>query len=170
MFFPAKTKRQSGLLPPKLGYSTLNGAEIMIPFYWAISDQTDATFYQRYMSKRGYMQGVEFRYVESQNSKGILEFDILSDKETPKNLSDGDAVDISPYARTNQTRYWLRGRADQDLPQGVVARLDGDFVSDQDYLREFEEKLFGFEVRSNLQEESKRPVQEKRSRQPEDPP
>ena len=163
MIFPAKTKRQTGLLPPKLGYSTLNGAEVLIPFYWAISDQTDATFYQRYMSKRGYMQGVEFRYVESKNSKGILEFDILSDKETPKNMNDGDALDISPYARTNQTRYWLRGRADQDLPLGVVARLDGDFVSDQDYLREFEEKLYGFDVRSDLQEESERPVQEKRS-------
>lgn len=163
MIFPAKTKRQSGLLPPKLGYSTLNGAEVQIPFYWAISDQTDATFYQRYMSKRGYMQGAEFRYIESPNSKGILEFDILSDKEHPKNMSDGDALDISPYARTNQTRYWLRGRADQDLPIGVVARLDGDFVSDQDYLREFEEKLYGFETRSNLQDESKRPVQEKRS-------
>jgi len=163
MIFPAKTKRQTGLLPPKLGYSTLNGAEVMVPFYWAISDQTDATFYQRYMSKRGYMQGAEFRYVESRNSKGILDFDILSDKETPKNMTDGDALDISPYARTNQTRYWLRGRADQELPQGVVARLDGDFVSDQDYLREFEEKLYGFETRSNLQDESKRPVQEKRS-------
>ena len=163
MIFPAKTQRQTGLLPPKLGYSTLNGAEVQVPFYWAISDQTDATFYQRYMSKRGYMQGVEFRYVESQNSKGILEFDILSDKEHPKNMTDGDARDISPYDRTNQTRYWLRGRADQDLPQGVVARLDGDFVSDQDYLREFEEKLYGFETRSNLQDESKRPVQEKRS-------
>lgn len=78
-------------------------------------------------------------------------------------MNDEDARDISPYARTNQTRYWLRGRADQDLPQGVVARLDGDFVSDQDYLREFEEKLYGFDVRSNLQEESNRPVQEKRS-------
>ena len=163
MIFPAKTRRQSGLLPPKLGYSTLNGAEVQIPFYWAISDQTDATFYQRYMTKRGYMQGAEFRYVESKKSKGILEFDILSDKEKQKNMSDNDSLDISPYARTNQTRYWLRGRADQDLPLGVVARLDGDFVSDQDYLREFEEKLYGFDVRSNLQEESKRPVQEKRS-------
>ncbi len=163
MIFPAKTQRQTGLLPPKLGYSTLNGAEVLIPFYWAISDQTDATFYQRYMSKRGYMQGMEFRYVESKNSKGILEFDILSDKEAQKNMTDGNALDISPYVRTNQTRYWLRGRANQDLPLGVVARLDGDFVSDQEYLREFEEKLYGFDVRSNLQEESERPVQEKRS-------
>ena len=163
MIFPAKTKRQTGLLPPKLGYSTLNGAEVQVPFYWAISDQTDATFYQRYMTKRGYMQGLEFRYAESKNSKGILDFDILSDKEDPKNMGDKDALNISPYERTNQTRYWLRGRSDQDLPLGLVARLDGDFVSDQDYLREFEEKLFGFGTRSNLQEESNRPVQEKRS-------
>ncbi len=163
MIFPAKTKRQTGLLPPKLGYSTLNGAEALVPFYWAISDQTDATFYQRYMSKRGYMQGLEFRYVEGQNSKGVLEFDILSDKEKQKNMNDQDALNISPYARTNQTRYWLRGRSDQDLPLEVVARLDGDFVSDQDYLREFEEKLYGFGMRSNLQEESNRPFQEKRS-------
>lgn len=163
MIFPAKTKRQSGLLPPELGYSTLNGVEVQVPFYWAISDQTDATFYQRYMSKRGYMQGAEFRYVEGENSMGILEFDILSDKETPKNMSDKDALNISPYERTNQTRYWLRGRSDQDLPLGVIAHLDGDFVSDQDYLREFEEKLYGFGTRSKLQEESNRPFQEKRS-------
>ncbi len=163
MFFPAKTKRQTGLLPPKLGYSTLNGAEVQLPFFWAISDRTDATLYSRYMTRRGYMQGVEFRYIESPSSKGILEFDILSDKQSEKNLNDEDARDISPYARTNQTRYWIRGRADQDLPGDVLARLDGDFVSDQDYLREFEEKLYGFDVRSNLQEESKRPVQEKRS-------
>ena len=163
MIFPAKTKRQSGLLPPEVGYSTLNGVEVQVPFYWAISDQTDATFYQRYMSKRGYMQGAEFRYVEGENSMGILEFDILSDKETPKNMSDKDALNISPYARTNQTRYWLRGRSDQDLPLGVIAHLDGDFVSDQDYLREFEEKLYGFGTRSKLQEESNRPFQEKRS-------
>ncbi|MBW1869680.1 MAG: hypothetical protein JRI73_10415, partial [Deltaproteobacteria bacterium] len=60
-------------------------------------------------------------------------------------------------------RYWARGRADQDLPFGMVARVDADFVSDQDYLREFEEKLFGFATRTNLADESKRPFQEKRS-------
>jgi len=163
MIFPAKTKRQSGLLPPRFGYSTLNGGEVELPFYWAISDQTDATFYGRYMSRRGYMQGVEFRYIQDEKSKGALEFDILSDKEKTKNMTDEDALDISPFARTNATRYWLRGWADQDLPLGVTARLDADYVSDQDYLREFEEKLFGFSSRLDLAEESKRPFQEKRS-------
>jgi len=163
MIFPAKTKRQSGLLPPRVGYSTLNGGEFEIPFYWAISDQTDATFYGRYMTRRGYMQGVEFRYIEDDKSKGALEFDILSDQEKTKDMTDKDLLEISPFARTNSTRYWLRGWADQDLPLNVAARLDADYVSDQDYLREFEEKLFGFSSREDLAEESKRPFQEKRS-------
>jgi len=163
MIFPAKTKRQSGLLPPRMGYSTLNGGEFEIPFYWAISDQTDATFYGRYLSRRGYMQGVEFRYIEDDDSKGVLEFDILSDKKKTKNMTDEDALEISPFNRTNRTRYWLRGWADQDLPGDVTARLNADYVSDQDYLREFEEKLFGFSSRADLAEESKRPFQEKRS-------
>jgi LPS-assembly protein len=163
MIFPAKTKRQSGLLAPRAGYSTLNGGELEVPFFWAISDQTDATFYGRYMSRRGYMQGAEFRYIEGSNSKGALEFDILSDQEKTKNMTDKDSLEISPFARTNSTRYWLRGWADQDLPLNVAARLDADYVSDQDYLREFEEKLFGFSSRENLTEESSRPFQEKRS-------
>ena len=109
MIFPAKSKRQTGLLPPSGGYSTLNGVELEVPFFWAISDQMDATFYQRYMSSRGYMQGAEFRYVTGEHSKGVLEFNILSDEETPKDMSDQDATDISPFERTNSTRYWLRG-------------------------------------------------------------
>lgn len=163
LIFPAKVTRQTGLLPPRVGYSTLNGGEVEVPFFWAISDQTDATLYSRYMSKRGYMQGAEFRYVAGERSRGVIEFDILSDLEKTKDMSDQDALDISPFDRTNTTRYWLRGRADQDLPLGVTARLDGDYVSDQDYLREFEGKLFGLASRTNLVHEWRRPFEEKRS-------
>lgn len=163
MIFPAKTKRQSGFLPPRVGYSTLNGGDFEIPFFWAISDQMDATLYQRFMTHRGYMQGAEFRYLADEHSKGLLLFDILSDKIAEKDMTDPDQLEISPFPRTNRTRYWLRGRADQDLPLGLVARLDADFVSDQDYLREFEEKLFGYQARAELAKESGRPFQEKRS-------
>ena len=163
MLFPAKTKRQTGVLPPSGGYSTLNGVEVEVPFFWAISDQMDATFYQRFMSSRGYMQGAEFRYLADENSKGVLEFNILSDKEKTKNMSDQEALNISPFDRTNSTRYWLRGKADQDLPLDMVARLDMDYVSDLDYLREFEVTLPGFTAMEDLENEFDRPMQEKRS-------
>jgi len=162
MMFPAKTKRQSGLLPPTFGHSSRNGTELEIPFFWAISDQTDATFYQRYMSRRGYMQGLEFRYVSDKESKGTFLFDILSDQED-KDMTDPDDIAISPYPRTNDTRYWFRGRMDQNLPNGIVARLDADYVSDQDYLLEFASGNFDTGARPNLVDESGRPVEERRS-------
>lgn len=162
MIFPAKTKRQSGFLPPRVGYSTLNGADTELPFFWAISDQTDATFYQRYMTERGYMQGLEFRYLLDEDSDGTFFFNILSDKKE-KDLSDPDDVKISPFQRTNDIRYWFLGKSDQNLPLGVELRLDADYVSDQDYLREFQEGLFGLTLRPDLVTEFGRPVQEKRS-------
>lgn len=56
--FPAKTKRQTGLLLPHVAYSRdKDGMDIELPFFWAISPQMDATFYQRYIEKRGFKEG-----------------------------------------------------------------------------------------------------------------
>ncbi|MCP4683403.1 MAG: LPS assembly protein LptD [Desulfobacterales bacterium] len=162
LIFPAKTKRQSGLLLPRVGYSSRNGIDVEVPFFWAISGQTDATFYQRFLSKRGYMQGMEFRYAKNKNSSGAFLFDILPDSHE-KDMNDKDDLKLGPYDRTNDTRYWLRGKADKDLTNGLVARMDMDFVSDQDYLKEFKQGLFGFQARPDLEEEWGRPVEEKRS-------
>ena len=162
MGFPAKTKRESGLLLPRVGFSSLNGAEVELPIYWAISDQMDATFYEHYMTERGLMQGLEFRYVADQESKGVFLTDILDDKKT-KNLNDSEQLDVSPFPRTNDTRYWARGRTDQALPVGVNAKMDLDYVSDQDYLREFHEGLYGFQARPDLTREFRRPLEESTS-------
>ncbi len=63
LIFPAKTTRQTGFLFPRFAYSRdKNGLDVEIPFYWAVSDSADATFFQRYMEKRGFKEGVEFRY------------------------------------------------------------------------------------------------------------
>ena len=163
MIFPAKTERQTGLLPPRLGHSDRNGIDVEIPFFWAISDQTDATLYERYMSERGLMQGLEFRYLAENDSKGIFLFDILSDKIEKKDMNNPEEVELSPSPRINKTRYWFRIRADQQLPMGFSARLDTDLVSDQDYLKEFNGGLYGFEARPDIAGESGRPVEEVRS-------
>jgi LPS-assembly protein len=157
--FPAKTKRQSGLLMPAAGYSKLNGYGFELPIYWAISEQTDATYYARYLSKRGLMNGFEFRYLASMDSKGEFLFDVLSDKIEEKNLNDPDQAAISPFPRTNHTRYWLRTKTDQQLPGRVEARLDTDYVSDKDYLREFP-GLIGYDARSDLEGDFGRPLEE----------
>jgi LPS-assembly protein len=132
MIFPAKTKRQSGLLIPDPGYSTRDGATFNLPFFWAISENSDATFNEYYMSRRGLMQGVEFRYALSPYSKGTLMMDYLfkdwgSEEEFEKNNIQ------KPY----EERYWFRSKINQRFPGNVDLKIDLDWVSDRDYLKEF---------------------------------
>jgi LPS-assembly protein len=161
--FPAKTKRQSGLLLPRGGVSNLNGTEIELPIYWAMTDQMDATFYEHYMSDRGLMQGFEYRYLTDEKSGGTFLFDILKDRIEEKDLTNSDQAGISPFPRTDDVRYWLRGMSDQDLPLGMNAKLDLDYVSDQDYLREFQSGLFGYQAKPDLARQFARPVEESTS-------
>lgn len=79
LFFPAKTTRQSGFLFPYLSSSKKLGFDVELPFFWAISDSADATLYQRYMVKRGFKEGMEFRYFISNNSFGTFYADFIND-------------------------------------------------------------------------------------------
>ncbi len=128
--FPVKQKRQSGLLIPETGYSDQKGVEYQQPFYWAVNDSSDATFYFNYMEKRGNKIGAEYRYVLDDQSKGTLMFDFLDDRKFETGSSD---------------RYWFRMKHDQNLPSGFSAKLDIDVVSDKDYLHDFKDGYTGFE-------------------------
>ena len=163
IMFSTRSGRQTGFLPPRAGYFGRNGVDFEVPFFWAISDNTDATFYQRYMDKRGYMQGLEFRHITDENSRFSFLMNFLRDEEDKKDMTDKDDRELSPYNRSNKTRYWIRGKADQELPYDVTARMDVDYISDQDYLLEFERGLFGFNPRTDLEEDLKRPMDEIRS-------
>jgi len=161
VIFPAKSKRQSGLLIPRIGFSSRLGTDIELPFFWNISTSSDFTFYQRYMSNKGYMQGIEYRYARTSFSKGVFMLDVS--KEGEKKAMEGDNLDISPYPRSNFTRYWLRGKLNQELPFKADLRTDFDIVSDQDFLRELEPKTGMVKYRPDLTEYFKRPSDEKYS-------
>ena len=146
-FFPAKQERQTGFIMPELSYSDRKGIEINQPFFWAINEWSDATFYAHYMGKRGLKAGAEYRYILDPLSKGTIMFDVLQDTKT----DDGTGNDSRRWGytdddviRPNKDRYWFRMKADQSLPLGVTAMLDIDIVSDQDYLKEFREGYTGF--------------------------
>ena len=132
MIFPAQTKRQSGILMPEFGQSSRDGFSLNLPIYWAISNNTDATFYEYMMSRRGFMQGLEYRYILSPQSKGTLMVDYLpQDGVSQEEFNKGNIS--KPYAE----RYWFRSKMNQGLPSGMDLKMDLDWVSDQDYLKEF---------------------------------
>jgi len=151
MIFPAKTKRQTGLLVPEAGFSDRLGVIYGQPFFWAINEQQDATFYLNSMSRRGLMLGMEYRYALGQGSRGTLMYDFLDDRKVDDGTkaSEAWAYDETPV-RGNGDRYWLRGRIDQQLPGGFTAKLDLDLVSDPDYLHEFKSTVNGFDASDRL--------------------
>lgn len=152
ILFPAKIERQTGLLIPLILYSDTNGFEYIQPFFWAISDSTDATLYEHYMVHRGYKHGLQYRYVLSPDSRGTAMVDYLYDKQiddgTGETGSSGYEYEGFPeddVDRLNRKRWWFRTKNDWTFPGGVQAKLDLDIVSDQDYLREFDTFYWGYD-------------------------
>ncbi len=72
LVFPANTDRQSGLMIPKLGFSSKRGFYIDQPYYWAINPSQEATFDLDLETSRGVGTGVEYRYLRPHGSQGYL--------------------------------------------------------------------------------------------------
>jgi LPS-assembly protein len=150
MAFPVKNKRQTGLLSPSVTHSDRKGFEYEQPLFLALGRSTDATFNVDYMSDRGVKLGAEYRYLQDNNNKGTLFFDYLKDDK----IDDGtDATSDYAYdgtsQRTNQDRYWFRMKNDREIFPLWKARLDVDYVSDEDYLHEFKQGYTGLTATDN---------------------
>lgn len=140
---PAKNTRQSGFLFPEFSMSDNGGFGMNFPFFVNISDSADVTLFPEYYFDRGFMPGAEFRYVSDVRDKGMFTGSYLDDE-----LSDPSETDYyqeTGYTHDNSERYWLRGKADHTFADKWQTRLDLDIVSDQDYLREFDSGVTGFD-------------------------
>ncbi|HBK4792709.1 TPA: LPS assembly protein LptD [Serratia marcescens] len=124
---PVGDKRRSGFLIPNAKYGSNNGFEFMLPYYWNIAPNYDATITPHYMSKRGLQWQTEFRYLV-QPGLGLMEFDWLPDDKE--------------YGKTNDdNKRWLfywnhNGVMDQ------VWRFNVDYtkVSDYKYFNDLDSK------------------------------
>ena len=133
MYVPINRYRKTGLLLPEYTNSDRSGFGIAIPFFLVLNDSQDMTFTGHYMSKRGWMQTIEYRHRFTEDDRAVFQYTFLSDDK------DDNDYDDDGYTRGNSYRWWLRGKMDQDLPWDFEAKLDVDLVSDRDFLTEFNE-------------------------------
>ncbi|AXU96412.1 LPS assembly protein LptD [Erwinia persicina] len=73
---PVGDKRRSGFLIPNAKYGSNTGFEFMLPYYWNIAPQADATLTPHYISRRGMQWQNEFRYL-TVAGQGLMQFDYL---------------------------------------------------------------------------------------------
>ena len=75
--FPISDARKSGLLAPEIGSTSRSGSEIVLPFYWNIAPNYDATFTPRLLTDRGLQLQTELRYLTEMNA-GTLQGEYLA--------------------------------------------------------------------------------------------
>ena len=78
--FPLTEQRKSGWLPATLGFDSVNGSEVSVPYYWNIAPNRDATITPTVMAARGIDLGTEFRYLERSYSGTVKLNSMPADK------------------------------------------------------------------------------------------
>jgi LPS-assembly protein len=117
--FPVGDQRKSGLLFPAFGSGGKTGAQVVVPWYWNIAPNYDATFTTRYFSARGLRIDPEFRYL-TERSKGSLEVQYL------------------PHdSQLDETRSLYEFRDVTHFEPRTRALVNASYVSDNSYFEDF---------------------------------
>ena len=121
--YPIDKRRITGFLTPSFGSSDTRGFDFSIPYYWNIAPNYDLTVTPRYMTRRGFMIGGDFRYLFPR-TRGHLAVEVLPYDLEDKRLRG----QVAFFNQTRFNRYW-KGLADIR------------FVSDKHYINELGNSL-----------------------------
>lgn len=124
------TKRHSGLLIPKLGYSKGEGFIYMQPFYYAPEDNWDIELVPQHRAKRGNGLYAYFRYADSPDS--MLEISSGYFKEKDKYKVENELKNDRHYGvGLLYERRYLYADKNQEFEDGLYVDLD--FLRDVEY-------------------------------------
>jgi LPS-assembly protein len=76
--FPISDARKTGMLTPEIGSTSRSGNEIVVPLYWNIAPNYDATFTPRLLTDRGVQMQGQFRYLTKAHN-GVVDAEYLND-------------------------------------------------------------------------------------------
>ncbi|WP_238382749.1 LPS assembly protein LptD [Cognatilysobacter segetis] len=145
--FPTDDRRQTGLLYPSIASSSRNGFDWRQPIYLNLAPNYDATLYPRYMSKRGFQMGGEFRWLYEQGNGTVygawMPKDDLPGRRPERYLNDLNGVPIPGADLPDSNRGQFGLNAIHNLNGAWYARAALNWVSDTHYLEDFSNSLYG---------------------------
>lgn len=124
--FPVGNQRKSGFLFPDFGTSSSSGTSIIVPWYWNIAPNYDATFSPIAYTKRGFKLDSEFRYLTS-FGRGQLSAEYLPD----------DREFMPGQAASDRSRSLLRFMDESNFSEHMRLNLDAANVSDDRWFADF---------------------------------
>ncbi len=138
--FPLDLKRESGFLLTDIEFSSKQGTDLQVPYYFNLAPNYDATIYPRYMSKRGLMVGGELRYLFD-SSNGIAYASFI-DKDKSFERFKKDNLWLAPQlANIGTERYHLRWTNNSKLSDNLNLNINFEQVSDDYYFQDYSNNL-----------------------------
>lgn len=136
--FSLSGARRSGWLAPTPGFTSKNGFELLVPYYFNIAPNRDLTLYPKYIQRRGIQLGAVGRYLG----------------ETDAGLYSGEtSIDYLPNDKQTKTdRYMIKSRHEQALAQGWTYGWDVRDASDNRYPSDFSKTVATATERQLLRE------------------
>jgi len=123
IYYPIqKSERQTGILLPTYGTSTVRGQSISNAFFWAINRSQDATFFHDWFTRTGTGMGSEYRYIAGLQSAGNVRLYRFNQHET--------TFEQSGATLPAKTSYEFTGAVTQALGGRARARMRLDYFSD----------------------------------------
>jgi len=132
-FFPLDRGRHSGFLSPSLGSSQLNGFQTIVPYYFNLAPNYDATVAPAIYGKRGVSFNTEFRYLGNTGKSPVPTY------------TGRDAFNYMPNDRMmNRDRWSFLSQHQQqfnNLLPGLSGAWDLQGVSDSYYFTDLSNSL-----------------------------
>lgn len=123
-------ERQSGFLAPFFGTSSRLGFNVEIPYYLAISDHQDATFYPKYTTKDGVVWQGEYRRRDVSGGH-VIQASVLNFDNTKPDEAGNLPIDVPGV------RWHFFARGNRDFGDDWSVGYDIERVSDDTYLRRY---------------------------------
>jgi len=123
MSFSFNNERKSGFLAPTIGSTSRSGFETLLPYYFNIAPDKDATVGLRYLSRRGPQIQGTFRYL-GENYSGTDSIEYLHDDDI-----------------TGEERYFANINHSHNFGDGWSAGYNIEKVSDDEYFSDMSTRI-----------------------------
>lgn len=122
LIWPVKTERQTGLLPPHVGYSTREGLKVRQPLFITLGGSQDVTVTLDERTQRGRGGALEYRYKLSRRSSGEVEVEVFNDHEEDRVRRRVATLQVIQFS------------------ERLELRISGEYLSDETILRDLHEQ------------------------------
>jgi LPS-assembly protein len=139
--FPLNDERQSGFLLPSIGHDSDGGTDIIIPYYFNLAPDYDATYQLRSLWKRGLVHDLQARHMSLRtnneiNMGFIRKDDDYDDRDLEDLTSTGVNTGVVIPDFEKQDRWYTNLRHEGGWSPEWKTSLDYSAVSDIDYVED----------------------------------